>query len=243
MVSKIVSLIAFVVMVVTNYFANALPLNGKTTGELSAEYSNLFVPAGVTFSIWGVIYLMLLIFVVLQFLQSNSDTVKAVGWGFSISCLFNSLWIFAWHYQMLPLSLIFMLGLLVSLIYIVTKLQPHSLSIARASFGIYLGWVCIATIANVTVLLVSYKWGGWGLLDQTWAIVMIIVGAIITLLTMVRFSNPFVGIAVIWAFLGIVIKQREAHPTIVLVAIIGIVAVGIVTILSFVGVRGIAKGD
>lgn len=242
MASKIVSLIAFVAMVVTNYLANALPLNGKTIGELSAEYSNLFVPAGITFSIWGVIYLMLLIFVVLQFFQSNPDIVKAIEWVFAISCLFNSLWIFAWHYQMLQLSLIFMLGLLASLVYIGIKLQPHSLSIAKASFGIYLGWVCIATIANVTALLVSYKWGGWGLLDQTWAIVMIMVGATITLLVTVRFSNPFVGVAVIWAFIGIVIKQKGVHPAIVTVAIIGIAAVGVATVFSFLRVKGIAKG-
>ncbi|HCX99675.1 MAG TPA: hypothetical protein DG754_05990 [Bacteroidales bacterium] len=241
MISKIVSLIAFVVMVVTNYLANALPLNGKTTGELSVAYPNLFVPAGITFSIWGVIYLMLLIFIVLQFFQSNLDIVKAIGWVFAISCLFNALWIFAWHYQMLPLSLIFMLGLLVSLIYIGIKLQPYSLSITKASFGIYLGWVCIATIANVTALLVSYKWGGWALLEQTWAIIMITVGAIITLLVTVRFSNPFVGIAVIWAFLGIVIKQKGAHPAIVTAAIIGIAVVGAVTILSFVRAKGIAR--
>ncbi|MDD2278087.1 MAG: tryptophan-rich sensory protein [Bacteroidales bacterium] len=242
MAYKIINLIAFAVMVLMNYLANAIPLNGKTTGALSAEYPNLFVPTGATFSIWGVIYLMLLLFIILQFFQSNSEIVKAVGWAFAISCLFNSLWIFAWHYQMLPLSLIIMLGLLITLIFIGVKLQAYSLSISKASFGIYLGWVCIATIANVTALLVNYKWGGWGLSEQTWAIAMVAIGAIITLLATIRFSNPFVGLAVIWAFIGIVIEQKGAHPAIVTTAIIGITVVGIVTILSFIGTKGFAKG-
>lgn len=242
MAHKIINLIAFAVMVLMNYLANSLPLNGKTTGALSAEYPNLFVPTGATFSIWGIIYLMLLLFVILQFFQSNANIVKAVGWAFAISCLFNSLWIFAWHYQMLPLSLIIMLGLLIAVIYIGIKLQPFSLSITKAAFGVYLGWLCIATIANVTALLVSYKWGGWGLSEQTWTITMITIGAIITLLTTIRFSNPFVGLAVIWAFLGIVIKQKGVHPAIVTAAVICIIAVGVVTALSFLRVKGFAKG-
>ncbi|HPF93546.1 MAG TPA: hypothetical protein PLV65_06405, partial [Tenuifilaceae bacterium] len=71
MIYKIFNIFAFAVMIVLNYLANALPLNGKTTGELSAEYPNLFVPAGLTFSIWGIIYLMLFIFIVVQFRESN----------------------------------------------------------------------------------------------------------------------------------------------------------------------------
>jgi hypothetical protein len=231
---KIINLIMFAVMVFMNYLANSLPINGKTTGQLSAEYPNLFVPAGVTFSIWGIIYIMLLVFVILQFFESNKLLVSQVGWAFAISCLFNALWIVAWHYQLLPLSLAVMLGLLASLIFIGIRMQLLPLSIPKAAFGIYLGWICIATIANVTAILVSYKWGGWGLADQTWAIVMIAIGALIVSITLIRINNPFVGLAVVWAFWGIVLKQKGLNPPIVIAAFIGIAVVGVLTLWLFV---------
>ena len=230
---KLLNLIMFAIMVFMNYLANALPINGKTTGQLSAEYPNLFVPAGVTFSIWGIIYLMLLIFIVLQFFESHKPIVQSIGFAFAISCLFNALWIVAWHYQYIAISLVIMLGLLVTLIIIGMRLQPVSMGLVKGAFGIYLGWICIATIANVTALLVSYKWGGWGIPPQIWAVLMISIGAIIVSITLVRLNNPFIGLAVVWAFWGIVLKQRGEHPLIVTAAIVGMVVVGAITIILF----------
>ncbi|HZJ74367.1 MAG TPA: tryptophan-rich sensory protein, partial [Perlabentimonas sp.] len=230
---RVANLVSFILMVVVNALANTLPINGQTTGELSAAYPNLFVPAGLTFSIWGVIYLMLLIFVVVQFRESNKLQVQQISWFFVASCLFNFLWIFAWHYNQLPVSLVMMLGLLLALIAITKSMKSQPMSIIKASFGIYLGWVCIATIANVTALLVSYNWGGWGLTQQAWAMIMISVGALISIVTIIRFNNPMVGLAVVWAFIGIQIKQHGDYPAIATAAIVGIVVVGIITILSF----------
>lgn len=233
MTKKILNLVMFAIMVFVNYLANALPLNEKTTAQLSEQYPNLFVPSGITFSIWGVIYLMLLIFVIIQFRETNKDIVQKVGWVFVISCAFNSLWIVAWHYEQLVLSVLIMLGLLVSLIIINYRFKSLSLSVSKAAFGTYLGWVCIATIANLTALLVSYNWGAWSFSQQTWTIIMISVGAIITAVTLYRLNNPFVGLAVLWAFLGIVTKQKDLNPSIVLVAIIAMGVVGSFTIFLF----------
>lgn len=234
MIQKIANLNFFVLMVVMNYLANALPINGKTTGELSDAYPNLFVPAGITFSIWGVIYLMLLLFVLLQFRESNKEIVQQLGWLFTIGCMLNSLWIVAWHYQWLPVSLVIMLGLLATLVVINISLKGQPVSITKAAFGIYLGWICIATIANVTALLVNYKWGGWGLSEQVWTIVMIAIGASIVLITQVRLSNPFIGLAVVWAFLGIAIKRQPDFQSIFYMAIAGMVVVGLFTVFQFV---------
>jgi hypothetical protein len=233
MTLKVINLVFFVFMVVMNYLANAIPLNNKTTGQLSDEYQNLFVPSGATFSIWGVIYLMLLVFIVLQFFDSNKELVKQIGWAFSISCVFNGLWIVAWHYQYLPISLVIMIGLLVSLITINYGLKGNPNGFIKAAFGIYFGWISIATIANVTALLVSYEWGSFGLSNQVWAIIMISIGTIIASLTVIRINNPFVGLAVLWAFLGIINKQTNLNPSIVVVSILGIAIVGIATLLIF----------
>ncbi|MFW5725747.1 MAG: hypothetical protein ACOCX0_04800, partial [Bacteroidota bacterium] len=154
MLLKIVNVVTFLAMVFTNYLANALPINDKTTGQLSAQYPNLFVPAGFTFSIWGIIYLLLTIFVVIQFFENNKPVVRAIGWAFALSSLFNTLWIVAWHYERLPLSVLIMLGLLVCLVYIGLQIRTLPVGIIKAAFGIYLGWISIATIANITALLV-----------------------------------------------------------------------------------------
>jgi hypothetical protein len=220
-------------MIVMNYLANALPLNNKTTGELSDAFPNLFVPAGLTFSIWGVIYLLLIGYCIIQFTGSNQSVISDIGWLFGISCVLNALWILCWHYGLLPLSLLVMAGLLVTLIMINLRITNLPFGIIKASFGIYLGWICIATIANVTALLVNYGWNGFGISEEIWTIVMISAGTIIVVLTIYRLINPFVGLSVIWAFTGIILKRHEDYRSIVITAAVAILVVTIVTVYGF----------
>lgn len=230
---KFINLILFAVMVVMNYLANALPINGKTTGELSAQYENLFVPAGITFSIWGVIYLLLLIFCIIQFREENREVVASIGIAFGITCLLNAAWIVAWHYEQVPLSLLIMLGLLAALIFINYAIRDLAPGFTKAAFGIYLGWICIAAIANVTALLVRYNWGGWGIPEEVWSIVMIAAGTAIIALTVFRMNNPFTGLAAIWAFTGIIIKRQQDYTSIVIAAAIAILVTAVVTAAVF----------
>ena len=230
---KYLNLVLFTGMVVMNYLANALPLNNKTTGELSDAYPNLFVPAGITFSIWGIIYILLAWYCVVQFTGSNQKITMEIGWLFGISCILNGLWIVAWHYEKLPASLLIMAGLLVTLIYINIIIKDLPYGIIKGSFGIYLGWICIATIANATALLVHYQWNGFGISEQLWTIIMITAGAVITSLSIYSFNNPFIGLAVIWAFIGIILKRQHDLVSIALIAALAMTIVGIVTILGF----------
>ena len=230
---KYLNIVFFVFMVFMNYLANALPINNKTTGELSAQYPNLFTPAGITFSIWGVIYLLLLVFIVIQLREENKYLNATIGWAFAISCILNASWILAWHYEKLPLSMLIMVGLLITLIYINLVLKPFPMGITRITFGIYLGWISIATIANFTALLVNYNWGGWGISQEVWAIIMVAIGAIISSLAIIRLENPFQGLAVMWAFLGIIIKRQADYNSIVMTAFIAMVVVGMVSVIIF----------
>ena len=234
---RYIALVFFGAMVYMNYLANSLPLNGKTTGQLSDAYPNLFVPAGITFSIWGIIYLLLAAYCVVEFLPASKELAAGVGLLFIISCALNGLWIFAWHYQKLPLSLLIMIGLLVTLILINLHLKDLPLGLLKAAFGIYLGWICIATIANVTALLVSIGWGGMGISEEAWTIIMIAAGTLIVSLAIMRFENPFIGISVVWAFTGIIIKRSADYRGIVIAAALGILLTGIITILGFLGRR------
>jgi hypothetical protein len=230
---KYLNLLLFAGMVVMNYLANALPLNGKTTGELSDAYPNLFVPAGVTFSIWGVIYILLVTFCVIQFTTSHQAVISRIGWLFGLTCVFNALWIVAWHYERLPLSLILMLGLLVSLIWINVFIRDLPAGFIKAAFGIYLGWICIATIANVTALLVNYGWNGLGISGETWTIIMIAIGALLVSLAIWRFDNPFIGLSVVWAFAGIMIKRQADYRAILVTAAIAAAVVAAVLLVIF----------
>lgn len=230
---KYLNLLLFAGMVVMNYLANALPLNGKTTGALSDAYPNLFVPAGVTFSIWGVIYILLVTFCVIQFTTSHQAVISRIGWLFGLSCIFNALWIVAWHYERLPMSLILMLGLLVSLIWINVFIRDLPAGFIKAAFGIYLGWICIATIANVTALLVNYGWGGLGISEETWTIIMIAAGTLIVSLTLWRLDNPFIGLSVVWAFAGIMIKRQADYRVILVTAAIAAAIVAALLVVIF----------
>lgn len=234
---KYLNLIFFAAMVVINYLANALPLNGKTTGSISDAYPNLFVPAGITFSVWGVIYILLMVFCVIQFTTPHQAVIRSIGWLFGFSCIFNALWIVAWHYERLPLSLIVMAGLLISLLWIniFTRELPYGL--IKAAFGIYLGWICIATIANVTALLVNYGWSGSGMPEATWTVLMITVGTILVTLAIWRFDNPYIGLSVVWAFIGIMIKRQADVRSVFITATVAMILVALVVILAFLRKR------
>jgi hypothetical protein len=243
-----VNTFAFAGVLIVNFLANALPLNGKNTGELSDQYPNLFTPAGLTFSIWGVIYVWLLVFVVYQVLALFKTSlairinpiVDKIGWFFGATCLFNIAWIFAWHWEQLALSVLIMLGFLVTLLRMNEQLgighfKSNQLEkrIAHLPFGIYQGWITVATIANVTALLVSNGWQGGGLSESTWAVGMILIGAFIALFILFRQNNLGHGLAVAWAFLGIYLKRIDAVETgSEMVAYMAIVAMGLVLLVA-----------
>jgi hypothetical protein len=231
---KVVNVFLFALMIVMNYLANALPLNNKSTGELSDSLPNLFVPTGLTFSIWGVIYLLLLVYCVIQFTGSNQEVISEVSLLFGISCLLNSLWIVTWHYQKLPLSLLVMIGLLITLIMVNTYIAGIPPGIIKAAFGIYLGWICIATIANVTALLVNFSFTLPVISEEAWTIVMIAAGMLITGWALYYLRNPFIGLPVIWAFIGIAIKRQTDHRSIFIAAIAALSLVALLTVWGFI---------
>lgn len=203
-----------------NSLANILPINGKTTGELSDKYPNLFVPAGITFSIWAVIYSLLFVLVARQFLSKFNDKA-ALGWPVTINFLLNATWIIAWHYEHVLISLLIMLALLSTLVVINYALRNSDDWMMRLAFGIYIGWICLATIANITALLVALSWTGFGISEQIWAAAMIIAGAVVGAFVMRRLANPFLTLALVWGFYGIVLKRQMDYPSIAIASYVG----------------------
>jgi uncharacterized membrane protein YidH (DUF202 family) len=130
-----------------------------------------------------------------------------------------------------------MAGLLISLIWINIFIRELPYGVIKAAFGIYLGWICIATIANVTALLVGYGWNGFGLPEVNWTIIMIAVGTIIVALAIWRFDNPYIGLSVVWAFIGIMIKRQADVRSIFITAAAAMIIVAIVLVLAFLRKR------
>jgi translocator protein len=231
LVRSLANFVALAATITVNGLANALPINGQTTGEISDRFDVYFVPAGYVFSIWGLIYLGLTAFAIYQLLpaQRQSPRLRRVGWLFVLSSLANITWILLWHYNQFALTVVVMLVLLGSLIGIYERLgigrQPTSgveRWVVDLPFSIYLGWVSVATIANITSALEAAGWNGWGIAEPVWAVIMLVVGAVLAVVMgLLRRDYAFMGV-VVWAFVGIAIKQSDtalvANPAWVLAA-------------------------
>ncbi len=213
------NLLAYVLMVGVNALANILPFNKLTTGAVSDSYPNLFAPAGFTFAIWGVIYVALGAFVVYGFRGFDHGSMrliyKKVSFAFILSSLANTAWIFCWHYRLLPLSMILMLVILISLIYITQQFKGVRLSwnearFVRFPFGIYFGWITVATIANATAMLVSLGWQGGGISEELWTILILFIGLAIGGITAMRNQDFAYGTVLFWAYFGILSKHLMA---------------------------------
>jgi len=204
---------------VMNSLANALPLNGKTTGEISDSLPNLFAPAGVTFAIWGVIYLLLIIYAAYEYRLLKQtpdpyDPISSAGIWFFLSTFANALWIVAWHWEQQLISLL-LIGLIwFSLFVIYRKVSRyrektgvwHTLAV-EIPISVYFGWITVASIANVTTLLVSVGWNGFGLSPQFWAVTVIAVALVINLLVLFRKNDVWFALVGLWASVGILIKR------------------------------------
>lgn len=221
---QIATIAALVLTLVVNWAANALPLNGVTTGAVSDSIPSYFTPAGYVFAIWGVIYLGLTAFAIYQALPSQRENprFRAIGWGFVFSCLANSAWIFAWHYGYFALSILVMGALLLFLLGIYERLgtgqtpspNRQEFWFARAPFSLYLGWITVATIANASTVLFTARWNGFGIGYSGWTFVMlgvaVLLGALVAWLTRDRI---YIGV-LLWAFIGIAMKQAEVEPSV-----------------------------
>lgn len=210
---------AFIAMVVINGLANLLPINGINTGAVSDSYPNLFAPSGFTFSIWGVIYSLLILYTIYQLgvISIKKPTLKTekideINKYFLASSFLNIIWIFAWHYRQIGLSTLLIIAILYCLIKINQLVNQPNLAKAehwliKVPFGVYFGWITVATIANITTWLVDLGWKGFGLSEGFWTVAILIVGAVITMVTMFRNSNWAYGAVVIWAYAGILAKH------------------------------------
>lgn len=230
------NLLSVLVALTVNILASTLPLNGQNTGEISDRFEVLFVPAGYVFSIWGVIYLGWIAFTIFHFQpsQKESPRLRRLGYLFALSNLANAAWLFCWHYNLFGLSVLVMLALLGLLIASYLRLNVNRSDVGPAEywsvdvlFSVYLGWITVATVANITDWLYFIGWDGFGISAQIWAVIMLVVASLLGLaMALTRRDAGYLSVLV-WAFIGIAVKQA-GEPV---VAISAWVAAGLMLIL------------
>ena len=242
---RIIAILAYVFMVVMNALATTLPLNGQTTAEISDRYDTLFAPIGFTFAIWGVIYLLLGIYSVYQLIRDNAVIRTITPW-FIASSVLNGVWIVAWHYEVLWLSLVIIVALLVTLIAInkntTAQRANWSTTVAlRLPFSVYFGWVTVATVANASALLVQLGWrGGFGLSEEGWLVVILVVAAAIGTTTALINSSAAYALVLVWAFWGILSRHLSAdgwdqqYPIAILSLQILLPLLAVVSVVAFI---------
>jgi len=217
---QIGNILAVIFTIIVNGLANVLPIGGKNTGELSDNIPNLFVPAGITFAIWGVIYVLLILFAIYQardlFKSEKIEMpyISQISFFFILASLANIIWIFLWHYEQVVFSLFAIILLFISLLMVYLRLDigktPISVKdkfLIHVPMSVYIGWITVATIANVTAVLVTIGWDGFGISEQIWTILVIVVAAVITILMLLTRKDSAYASVAIWAFLGIYIKR------------------------------------
>jgi benzodiazapine receptor len=218
------NLLSVILALTVNILASVLPLNGQNTGEISDRFQVYFVPAGYVFAIWGIIYIGWIAFTIFQFRpsQKESPRLRRLGYLFALSGVANAAWLFTWHYNFFGLGVLVMLSLLGLLIASYLRLDVNRSSVSRAEwwsvdlpFSVYLGWITVATVANVTDWLYLVEWSGFGIAAPVWAVIMLAVACVLGIaITLTRRDVGYLSVLV-WAFIGIAVKQVSAPMVVV----------------------------
>jgi len=234
---QIANLVTVIIALTVNILASTLPLNGQNTGEISDRFQVFFVPAGYVFAIWGIIYIGWIAFTIYQFRSSQKESLRLrrLGYLFAISNIFNAAWLFAWHYNAFGWSVLIMLTLLGLLIASYLRLDVNRVSVPRAErwsvdipFSIYLGWITVAAVANISDWLYLVEWNGFGISATVWAVIMIVVASVLGLLMTLTREDAAYLFVLVWSFIGIAVKQAAVSN----VATAAWIAAGLMLILA-----------
>lgn len=217
---KILVPIFTLAMIIINIVATSLPLNGLTTKDISDKYLNMFVPQGYTFMIWGLIYIFMILFSIyqLELLKPSKglERFNLVRCLYILACILNIAWLLSFHYEIILLSTFIILGLLITLLVIYSKIRNLYFTklgnvMVRIGFSLYLGWIIVATVANISTTLVFYNWNMFNAPEEMWMDLITIVAVAILFMTAIRYNDFILNVVTIWSLIGILVKQSEIY--------------------------------
>ncbi|MDX1417885.1 MAG: hypothetical protein R3293_27035 [Candidatus Promineifilaceae bacterium] len=249
---QFINIASLVLVLVINIASTALPLNGKLPEEISDALPSLFTPAGYTFSVWGLVYTALIAFAIFQARPSERGRqfLGRIGWLFALSSVLNSAWLLAWHYELFVLSVLLMVGLLLTLIAVYLRLNIGRVDPAlrwqdklfyQAPFSLYLGWITVATIANIASVVNYLGWNGFGIPEPLWAMIMIGAAVVVAGLLLFNRRNLAYAGVLVWALFGIrASAEANGEP---LLAGVAVGAAIVVALLAEAGYRRTRSQD
>lgn len=235
MIRVLLMTLAFGGVVAVNALANILPFNGQTTGEISNRLPVMITPAGYVFSIWSLIYILLAVWIIgfwIRLKKGETPSSKIMLF-FLLSAGFNIAWIFLWHYEFFIWTLVAMIGYLLALIALYLQYSNDDRKVTeRLPVSVNMGWISVATITNVAYLLTYYNWGGWGLSDQLWTVIMLTVGTALALHVRFHHSDIPFALVFIWAFIGIAVKHGTSELLVTTASLFlsGVIVTGVLLI-------------
>ncbi len=221
---QVIVVLSIIATLVVNVLANALPFNGLSTAQVSDQFHVYFVPAGYVFAIWGLIYIGLIAYAIFQALPAQRENPRLRNSGYLVAAagLANCVWLFLWHYEQFLLTLVVMISLLVLLILVYVNLGIGRTQVSTAErwavqvpFSVYLGWITVATIANVTDVLYYLNWDGFGIGARDWTLVLFAAVIVIAGLMSLTRRDVAYNLVIVWALVGIAVKQAAAKSLVI----------------------------
>lgn len=244
-VLQYLNMLSLIVAVFVNYYVNAKKVNVPSISEISSRYTTLLTPAGYAFSIWGLIYIALFVFVIYQLLdifnkKIDNNFVKDIGWWFIVANIANAAWVIAFTHDQIGLSVVIMLIIFFSLLKVVlhTNMERWDAPVSIIGFlwwpvSLYFGWITIALVVNIAAWLVSSGWTGAPFSPTLWAIlVLLIVGSIFIAMIWKRSMREYASVGV-WGIAAIAVKNWDDAPFVAYIAM----AVAIIIFIN-TGIHG-----
>ncbi len=221
-IKQILVIIATFGVIFVNYLAGSGYINQQTPETISDKYPTLITPSGYAFAIWGLIYFGLAAFAVYQALPKNTGRYINIRTVYILNCAANCVWIYLWHYEQILASLVAMFVLLGTLAFINVKLLNTESAaeywLARVPFGIYFGWITVATILNFTVALVYLNVKTSDFSISILASILIVAAALLGIIIRFKLVNVAYPLTIAWALTAIAVKQSGQTMIVVFAA-------------------------
>ncbi len=202
-----------------NYYANTHPFAGQTMWEVSAKYPTLLTPAGDAFSIWGAIFLGLAIYAVWQLLpaQKNLSLPDALAKPLTLASVATGAWVVLFAHELILPSVGVMLLILGCLMATYGRARRRIFAeaapvLAGVPFSMYLGWISVASVINITIGLEQLGWRTAAGLSVTLTLLLIVLVVVLALVMSRVFRDLVFPLVVAWALAWLWVARLGQVP-------------------------------
>lgn len=240
--------LALVVPPVAIFTGDIFAVNGMAVGEVSDAFFGdvLIIPAGFAFSIWGLIYFGILALAVAQAWPGHGDNphFEEARIPLIANMICNFGWIVFWQSLVFPVAtaiLVLQFATAVWLYYAMGIPSRPAFSKVetwiRPAMSLYLGWLTVATVVGVAVLLNYWEWGAFGLSMGAWVSIMLVIVAAVGFALTLWWDDPVYTLALVWGLIGVALRPDQAGVVMVTAVVAVLFLALVIGIQVWVGIR------